>query len=512
MLTVVGKITNMIDVLQFCKDYTFVFHKLYNNWELSEDKAFQKELREKHNLDSWFFQSCKTEVAAKIAQLETRTKKKSEQLDELLALVKVEGKRNRWGVFKKINRLKKAITSDITFGGRDLLKRISFLSNNKKTNEKEIEKLKAEYHKKRIMPITISGEFLKKGNRKFEFDFMNKTIFFKPEKGVRIPIKYTCGKNQQKLLEKLQSQIGEQAITVRLNNDKIWIVFDEQKLYGFAFNETEYNKEARKIPKENKVAKKAVGTKYRIEQKERQLFSKNENRALCIDLNPEHIGMGIIEKQDGEKDKVLLVKHFYLGHLSTKLGLSTTDTKQFYQNDKRKHEIKEIWKQIFIIAIHYNVGYCFIEELFFKDNTTKKSAKEGNRKCKNIWHRELTTRLIEKHCNILGIVLEGVKAMYSSFIGNIQNNYSDSVNAAIEIGRRGFRKYLKGSIYPTISRTDLDTMSRDFGLDVLNNAVKTWISAFNLFKTVGLRYRRELKCPLEYNLKSHKSLVILYDS
>jgi hypothetical protein len=83
MKTLKLKIKNEVNVTEYCEKYSYMFRKLYSNFELSADKNFQKELQKKYNLDSWFFQSCLIEVKTKLNQNETVRKK---NIDEILNL------------------------------------------------------------------------------------------------------------------------------------------------------------------------------------------------------------------------------------------------------------------------------------------------------------------------------------------------------------------------------------------------------------------------------------------
>ena len=79
--------------------------------------------------------------------------------------------------------------------------------------------------------------------------------------------------------------------------------------------------------------------------------------------------------------------------------------------------------------------------------------KISNRKNKNLWKRELFINNLTKRLNILGIKLYSVNPAYSSFIGNLMYDYTDAVNASIEIGRRGFEyriKKNKKEFYPKV--------------------------------------------------------------
>ncbi len=500
MLTFKLKIKNKIDVSEYCENYSYMFRKLYANFELSKDKGFQKKLRSEFNLDSWMFESCRTDVEAKIKQIETATNKRFALLVSLEKSLKTETvKRKKFRLIKKISSIFRD-ESSLVFGGKAVLQKISFLSN---TNKEEAKVWKKKYLENRVLPISIVGEAPQKSNRKFDFDFCNNKSVFKPNMGIKIPIEYYCSKGQNEYLQRLQAQIGAQAISVKLNNDFIWISFDEQKLNGYEFNEMACFKELKAIPKEEKQLRKDCYKKWKGEQKERQLENKIERRLIAFDLNPEYIGFAVI---DG--DNILHKQVLNLSKLSTRKGLSSTDEKQVYQNNKRIHELRQAWQHIFKIANHYKVAKCAMEELEFKEKIND-SAKEGNRKTKNIWHRELTKNLITKYCNINGIELIEVNPAYSSFIGNIKYNYFDPLNAALEIGRRGYNKYLKGGFYPSLGRIDFDTMCH-LGLDVQSKTIPNWVEAFRLFKTSGLRYRRGLKDFVEINFQSHKSCTSLY--
>ncbi len=114
----------------------------------------------------------------------------------------------------------------------------------------------------------------------------------------------------------------------------------------------------------------------------------------------------------------------------------------------------------------------------------------------------MTTNLISKYCNIIGIARVEINPCYSSFIGNIQHEYIDPVNASLEICRRGIYKYEKGKFYPEISEKDVITMSnliedqtrdnRYQNTECLKDIIQptTWVEWFNLFQKTKFRYRR----------------------
>lgn len=520
MITLKLKTKNEYDVSEYCRNYSGLFHELYFNFEQSADINFIKKVRQKYNFDSWEYQSCAVEVKTKLVQFETNTLKKQKKIEELIAITDFENKRHKHKVMKKIAYLQANNGKDIVFGTKSLIRKISFLSNktkgqrNNRIRKRLLKKAKLQFKENRILAYTIIGEAPNKGNRKFDFDFINKKVFFKPKNGVKIPIEFHCSKNQYEQLIKLQQQIGEQPISVRLDNNNIWISFDEEKLNGFSFNKNEYKKDLKYIPKEFKTARKECYKRW-IKEKELRMFStKIIGRYIGFDLNPEYIAFVIIDRLSDSDDsfKIIYKECISLKGLNTKLKLNSTDKKQIKQNNKRIHEISCVLKYIFKVAAHFKVSNCAIEDLFFKQELINNKANEANRQTLNIWHRTLTTNLIKKHCNTIGIKLIGVNACYSSFIGNIKHGFFDPVNAAIEVARRGIAKYLGGSFfYPKLEGIDFDTMYR-LGLDVQNKNISTWVKAFGLFKKSGLRYRQELDETnfLERDFMSHKSCTILY--
>ena len=523
MITTKCKTSNKPQVLPYQEAYSYMFRKMYKNAELMADKNFEAEIRKQFGVDSWFYRCCKVDVEMKLAQNETNRKNKADKiisLEKSLENLDPTDKyysRDKYKIRKALTFLRKTFKDDITFGGKDLLRRITYLSNivNKSYKTEltdsviELMNAKEQYRKARILPIHIIGEVNENLNRKFSFYFEDNKVVFKPKRGVNIPIEFHCGKKQQEQLIRLVKQ-GGQPITVQLTEDYICFTFDEQKLNGYAFNKKAQSAELKKIKKEDENLIKACKKKWAQEWESRMLVGKIEGRAIGFDLNPEYIGVAILDRiNETGKYKIIHAECVSFKNFSTKLGLSPTDLAQVYQNNKRIHEICEAWKYIFKLAEHYKVSICVEEDLEFKDKGVNDAVAEANRKTKNIWHRTKTENLINKYCSIKGLKLEKVNAAYSSFVGNIQHKYFDPVNAAIEVTRRGLFRYFKGGVWTTPDRSDLDSM-RQLGLDVPNKTISTWAQAFNLFKTAEFRYRRELKNFVEYNLQSIKSGVKLY--
>lgn len=276
---------------------------------------------------------------------------------------------------------------------------------------------KEEYQLKRLCPINIQGEELKQGNRLFKLDIIeNNQIIFKLNRNKHIELKLPNLRNNikkelfklQQLNEVKQNQKGY-TYSVRFDLQNVYISFEEFK---------------------------------------QEPIKTSENRYLGIDLNPDTIGISVLEN-----DKVIHTQEFSLKPIFNKIlneRLSSNSERMKYFQNKLKFETFEISKSISLLAKKFNCKSVFIEDLHFKEKST---IKISNRKNKNLWKRELFINNLTKRLNILGIKLYTVNPAYSSFIGNLMYDYTDAVNASIEIARRGFEyriKKNKAGFYPKL--------------------------------------------------------------
>lgn len=138
------------------------------------------------------------------------------------------------------------------------------------------------------------------------------------------------------------------------------------------------------------------------------------------------------------------------------------------------------------------------------------AIKISNRKNKNLWKRELFISNLTKRLSILGIELYSVNPAYSSFIGNLMYDYTDAVNASIEIARRGFEyriKKNKTGFYPNLlvkhQWKEMATKYTD------------WKKFFIEVKNSKLKYRVSLdECLHKFNVfqqnSTSKSMVLNY--
>lgn len=221
-------------------------------------------------------------------------------------------------------------------------------------------------------------------------------------------------------------------------------------------------------------------------------------------MNPDTIGISILEN-----NRVIYTQEFSLKLIFTKIfnkSLSSNSKEMKYYQNKLRFETFEISKSISILSKHYRCQSIFIEDLQFKGKTT---IKKSNRKNKNLWKRELFINNLTKRLNIIGIKIFKVNPVYSSFIGNLQHNYTDAINASIEIARRDYEfniKKNKNNFYPILS---VKHQWKETVADVRN-----WKELFLKIKNLKLKYRVSLdECLHDFRVfkqRSIKSGVINY--
>jgi IS605 OrfB family transposase len=444
---------------------------------------------------------------------------------------------------KRLKKLEDSLKREITFGGKETQRVLTKLYNNIEVIMKETDVLKRDnmlienqrkideqsqlWDEKRIMHFYIVGEANQGGNRFVTFDFEKKTLTYKPYRGKKIIITYSCSGSQQEQLKKLQAQIdvGKISVTLKISTKQVCISFDDEKLSEFYLEETTKRKELAKIKKmdipdeEKRKLRYTVKTEYEEEAKAKKLTEKIKNRYMSVDLNPEYIGFCIADKGLNGIKKIIHEGVVDLTELNKKLGLASDNIRTIKQNSKRRNEICNVWKKIFDTATRFRVAHFVKENLSNLGANEKFDSKSSNQKVRNFWHRTLTEHQITKRCTKYGIELIEVDPAYSSFIGNMLYNNFDATNAAIEICRRGMFKFSEGLSYPPVPGTIFDTMVRlaDYRKVVVSQLVaqklqasKDWKELYGIVNNV-LRWRWDWdgvsKLHSVFSLGSDKSKV-----
>ena len=345
----------------------------------------------------------------------------------------------------------------VVFGGKTLYKRY-------------LRKLitKEEFSKQRQLPISSQGEMLQKGNRMFDFHFDNQTLVFKISKKKHVNIQLgNIHRKLQNELNKLNELCYDKKATVsiKLNNDYIWITYDEKLLdNSMKFSELK------------------------------------DNRIMGLDLNPNYIGLSVIEFDKENNFKVLHKQVFELKGLTDKTA----------SKNKRHYELIKVCHTINGLINYWKCKKLSIEDLNIKSGN-KGQGKNFNRLCNNVWDRTLVYNKLNMLSNIYGYELVKVNPAYSSFIGNLvygDKTTPDMIAASIEIARRGYKKYEKKWFYPDFNIEHLDEQWKQ-----TLTGVKDWKNAFIKIKNSKVKYRVLLNDVIQnavFSKFNRKSKVISY--
>jgi len=341
---------------------------------------------------------------------------------------------------------KKHKDKKIIFGGKNLLNRY-------------INKLitKDEFKLLRMNPLNIQGEACKKGNRLFNFDFYNSKLIFKISKINHKEIEFykPRGKYFQELI-KLQELVDNKqiALTVSLNKDFVFLTYDEGLI--------------------------------NIEEK---FIKLKNNRIIGIDLNPNFIGLSVLEFNKNDEFKIIHKQVFNLLELNKISKKSSSNIDSIYLTNKRTYELIQICYKIKDLINIYKSSKLVLEDLNIK-SSNKHIGKYFNRLCNNVWKRNLVINKMKMLGIIYGFEIVEVNPAYTSVIGNMlygNKTTPDMIASSIEIARRGFKKYTKGWFYPNV-----DNLDEQWKQTLNYSESTTWKELFNKIKNLKLKYRVQL--------------------
>ena len=311
---------------------------------------------------------------------------------------------------------------------------------------------KDEFKQSRNLGLFSEGEQGSKGNRLFKIDLINQTVIYKRSRNehISLKIKEKLSDKRKRLLESIYLVMINRLspVSFRVKGDNLYISYDESIVESY---------------------------KYFKDLK--------QNRILGIDLNPNYIGLSILEFQSDNSFKVLYKRVFDLSELNEQ------------STNKIKYELQQIDNEILKLCKHFKVGKLCVEDLKFKKNN-KFWSKKLNRLCKNKIRYSTIKQHLQTLCNVHGVEFVKVNACYSSFIGNFcygNDNTPDMVAASIELARRGYKKFNKEWFYPPVVSTERikEVLGNQWKKE-LKLAYKSWKTFFNQIKKLELKYRFQL--------------------
>lgn len=310
---------------------------------------------------------------------------------------------------------------------------------------------------RRLRPICSQGQKHRKGNRLFAFDLANQRITYKPNKNRHVDIQFLPMRKKIAMeLAKVQELANQKkiTITVKLSDKYVWLTYDESLIYDAGYKRLSHN------------------------------------RILGVDMNPNYIGLSVIEFDKNDEFNVLHKQVFDLSKLTISSGKASTDSKSKYMTNKLKHETIAIAHEISKLVNVWKCKTVAIEDL----NINSKDRKKGkwfNRLCNNKWERNLFVSKLTMLATLYKFDVVKINPTYSSIVGNIaygNENTPDMVAASIEIARRAYKKFEKGWFYPRFS-----IQFRDEQWKQTLGSVEDWKGLFSKIKETGMKYRFLLK-------------------
>ena len=312
---------------------------------------------------------------------------------------------------------------------------------------------KEQFKQKRQRPLCSIGESIYKGNRLFAFDLSNNRVVYKPTRGIRKEILFCPVKkklaNELAKVQELASQ-KKMPITVKFTDKHLYLTYDESLIYHETYK----------------------GLK--------------QNRVLGIDMNPNYIGVSVIEFDKNDEFRVLHKEVYDLTALTKSSGKASNDKKSKYYTNKLKHETLAIAHKINRLVDYWKCSKLAIEDLSIKPSDKQKGS-AFNRLCNNKWERQLFVNKLKMLSGIHRYELVEVNPAYSSIVGNFaygSPTTPDMVASASEIARRAYKKFEKGWFYP---RFNISHINEQWKQTLCG--VKSWKTLFPKIKEAGLKYR-----------------------
>ena len=169
----------------------------------------------------------------------------------------------------------------------------------------------------------------------------------------------------------------------------------------------------------------------------RPAMASNPRRVLSLDLNPNRIGWTVVEDVRGCRCVGWGI--FEFSELNRRLKLASNDPRSKEQDNKRRHELGVIAKELATIARHFSAA-SFVTERLSLGAKDHGKGRRFNRLVNRCWFRTGFLQPLLRRLEEAGIAHAEVNPAYSSLIGN--KLWADSMNmpdpacAALELGRR----------------------------------------------------------------------------
>lgn len=388
---------------QYIHNITGLTNVLFNHLELTEDKKFIKSVMKQFSVDKSLYDYQVKYTKQIYNTNEAAKKRKTNRLTDLENQIdnfEIKTKKDKYLLKKLIKNYQKTLKnkdSNVCFGGKTLLRKITRLSQKSNKSSKEIKALtdiKKEFINERKHPLFLWGKACEGGNRKIDSFLEENYLIFKPSKGVKIKLDVSSSLTKQRkdIIQKLMQLVKANAIplTYKLYPNCVVVSFDSKLINGFSFDEQEYFKDLNDLKEKHPMAdKKVLSKNLYIEKVEelrlKMLEGKVDERVAAIDLNPNNIGFSV---QDVISNKVIFTKNYNLNEITDivkhngKISRKDNVKNMKYRSNKLRNELCHIYVDIFKHIKHYKVSKFAVEDLDVESGD--KGAKGFNRLINNV--------------------------------------------------------------------------------------------------------------------------------
>lgn len=305
-----------------------------------------------------------------------------------------------------------------------------------------------EWKEKRLRPLCSRGDKTFLGNRHFRLSADARTCTFQMYgKKVELALPEMLGNSGQILREAAQLAASKKInLTFRIDSSKLHITIDPQDLP---------NHPERRLP-----------------------VTIVKGRALGIDLNPENIGLSVVENL---RDPTLLSRTALLDHQLIELSKGGSLPAMLV-----RETLAAVCDRAIRLCRKWGVGLITFEKGLGKLRSGGRSL-DRNRTL-NFWARSLLVNMMRRKAALAGISVVEVWAGYSSTIGNLAFEAPDACASAAEIGRRGLAlSAKKKDVLPEFEEGWLSGRRKDLTLPV---EAGSWKNVHQAIKSAKLGYRR----------------------
>jgi hypothetical protein len=356
-----------------------------------------------------------------------------------------------------------------------------------------------EWKQRRLMPLSVVGETNHRGNRHFRMSPDARTVEITILKtSIRVSVPAMVGKWGKILpaLAKLAHD-REVALQFRIDDQNIYVTFDELDIRRLNPGVTlQAAKDAdilmgvrprRGRPRADWYVPRPVrmdhGPRF-VHPEWKDRVTSSPHRAIGIDLNPNWIGVSVIEcLSDPMRISATKLLDHQLVHLGIEAGAS---------DEMVKEALAKAISRIIMMARAWNCPLIGVEAGLGHLRSATKS-KKLNRSI-NGWGRSIFKSILARRCRLSGIQMVEVRGAYSTTVGNLSFPIPDACASASEIARRAIA--LRADIKESLPVFEIGMVSHLWKNEI--SAATTWVEAHRIVKTtksrrngsLGIGYRR----------------------